>query len=139
MTAFRGLFSRYLSGVASANASQPSQKTGNTFAIPDFAKPVTIALKLLSMIRKSFVIAFDYQLESSSVRLPLIADVEQHHSETWYLVKGLKMAGRPGGAVLPDMKIRRLNGKWVHRDSDKETNLSVIAGEAIDKYEKKMA
>jgi hypothetical protein len=91
------------------------------------------------MIRQKFVIAVDYRLENSSINLSLEADVEQHHSETWYMVKGFRIANRPGGAVLPDMKIRRLNGKWVHRDSEKETNLSVIAGAAIDRYEKSAA
>jgi hypothetical protein len=91
------------------------------------------------MVKQKFTIAFDYQLENSPVHLPLEAEVEQHHSETWYLVKGLRVANRPGGTVLPDMQIRRMNGKWVHKDSEKETNLSVIAGDAIDRYEKRAA
>jgi hypothetical protein len=88
------------------------------------------------MIKQKFAITFNYRLENSSANLPLVADVEQHHSEAWYLITGLKVANRPGGAVLPDIKIRKLNGIWVHRDSEKETNLSVIAGDAIDQYEK---
>jgi hypothetical protein len=78
MTEFHRLFSRYFRQCVSA-----IQKTGNTFAIPDFCKTCDFRLKILSMIRKNFAIAFDYQLEDSSVRLPLLADVEQHHSETW--------------------------------------------------------
>jgi hypothetical protein len=90
------------------------------------------------MIKKKFAITFDYQLENSSVILQLIAVVELYHIQPYYLVNGISVVNRPGGAVLPDMKIRRLDGKWVHRDSDKESTLSAIAGAAIDEYEKKM-
>jgi hypothetical protein len=90
------------------------------------------------MIKKKFAITFDYQLENSSVILQLIAVVELYHVKPYYLVNGISVLNRPGGAVLPDMKIRRLEGKWVHRDSDKESTLSAIAGAAIDEYESKI-
>jgi hypothetical protein len=90
------------------------------------------------MTRKKFAITFDYQLENSSVTLPLIAVVELYQVKPYYLVNGISVLNRPGGSVLPDMKIRRLEGKWVHRDSDKESTLSAIAGAAIDEYERKM-
>ena len=82
------------------------------------------------MSTSSFTIGFDYLLDglSKSIHLKAIATV--HHSETHYVVSAI--TAYSDKAVLPDFDIKKLKGKWVHTDSEKETHLSKAAGEAID-------
>lgn len=37
-------------------------------------------------------------------------------------------------SLLPVLKLKNINGKWVHTDSGKESNISKSVGEAIDSY-----
>jgi hypothetical protein len=75
-------------------------------------------------------IHFDYFIEGYPRAIHLTAIAEIHHSEEHYVVSNVKAhADRP---ALPDFDIKKLDGKWVHIDSEKETYLSRAAGNAID-------
>jgi hypothetical protein len=78
----------------------------------------------------SFTIGFDYLLEGLSKSIHLNAIVTAHHSEKHYIVSTI--TAYSDKAVLPDFDIKKMKGKWVHTDSEKETHLSKAAGEAID-------
>ncbi len=87
------------------------------------------------MINRNYSIAFNFRLEHSNLTIPLTADIEVHHSETYYVVKNFRIQSQKVRSVLPDVRIKKVNGLWVHCDSSKETTLSMEAGQAIDRYE----
>ncbi len=84
---------------------------------------------------RSHSIAFDFLLDNSRVKIELSADVDLHHSQHYYVIRNLKMSRQVQGPVLPDILIKRANGRWVHLESGKETDLSAAVGKAIDEYE----
>jgi hypothetical protein len=87
------------------------------------------------MIKRNYSIAFSFRLDKSNLTIPLTADVEVHHSETFYVIKNFRTQSQKERSVLPDVRIKKANGMWVHCDSGKETTLSMKVGEAIDRYE----
>ena len=54
------------------------------------------------------------------------------HSDGIYLVKDIRAAHKEAGSLLPPVKLKKVNGVWVHSDSLKPTNLSVSIGKALD-------
>jgi hypothetical protein len=87
------------------------------------------------MINKNYCIAFNFRLDHSNLTVPLTADIEVHHSDTFYVVKNFRTKAQKERSVLPDVRIKKANGIWVHCDSGKETTLSMEVGDAIDRYE----
>ena len=87
------------------------------------------------MINRTYTIGFNFRLDHSNLTIPLTADIEIHHSETFYVVKNFRTKSQRERSILPDMRIKKANGMWVHCDSGKETTLSMEVGQAIDKYE----
>ena len=87
------------------------------------------------MINRNYSIAFSFRLDKSNLTIPLTADVEVHHSETLYVIKNFRTQSQKERSVLPDVRIKKANGMWVHCDSDKETTLSMEVGAAIDRSE----
>lgn len=87
-----------------------------------------------------FKIIFDFNLESSMKVMHLQGEVELRHSSPHYKVTRI---GRLGHAnmpeILPDVDIKCVlvdgEKKWVHTDSGKETYLSKIIGDAIEKIQ----
>lgn len=76
------------------------------------------------------IINFDYNIEGYPKSIHLTAVAKLHHSEPHYVVSDVK--AHSDRAALPDFDIKKLEGKWVHTDSEKETFLSKVAGGAID-------
>jgi hypothetical protein len=89
------------------------------------------SIKARYMIQESYSIDFTLRMENSDLTLSLSGDVEQHHSEMYYLIKNFRIAGCPS-PVLPDIELVKMDGNWVHRESRKETNLSETIGQVID-------
>jgi len=87
------------------------------------------------MINRNYSIAFNFRLDHSNFTIPLTADIEVHHSETFYVIKNFRTQSQKEKSVLPDVWLKKMNGIWVHCDSSKETTLSMEVGEAIDRYE----
>jgi hypothetical protein len=84
------------------------------------------------MITSSYSIAFDFPLESSNFTISVIADVEILHSETHYVIRNFRAGPNYDRSVLPDITIKKLDGRWVHIDSEKESRLSITVGNTID-------
>jgi len=88
-----------------------------------------------------FEIQFDFHLGPSGLIIPLKATAELHHSEPYYRIENIQLAGDNPAAnhapVLPEFEIKRVEqdstATWVHCDSEKETLLSIAAGNAIEK------
>jgi hypothetical protein len=87
------------------------------------------------MVTAAYTIAFNFKLENSNLSVPLTAEVEQHHSETYYIVRKFKVASHSRDFVLPNISIKKKNGQWVHVDSEKETRLSTMVGQMIERHE----
>ena len=87
------------------------------------------------MINRTYTIAFNFRLDNSNLTISLTADIEEHHSDTYYVIKNFRTQSQKERSVLPDVRIKKVKGMWVHCDSGKETALSMEVGNAIDKYE----
>ena len=89
---------------------------------------------------RPFEIKFDFPVASSDLKICLNATVELHHSEPFYLVHNFYLTdsqkNKDHHSILPDQQIRRVkrNGSyvWIHKDSEKESHLSIAIGEAIE-------
>ena len=89
---------------------------------------------------RPFEIKFDFPVASSNLKISLNATAELHHSEPYYLVHNFYLAdskkNKDHHSVLPDQQIRRVkrNGSyvWVHKDSEKESELSLAIGAGIE-------
>ena len=90
---------------------------------------------------RPFEIKFDFPVASSDLKISLNATVELHHSEPYYLVHNFYLTdGKKNTdhhSVLPDQQIRRVkrNGSyvWIHKDSEKESELSIAIGVGIER------
>jgi len=89
---------------------------------------------------RPFEIKFDFPVASSNLKISLNATVEFHHSEQYYVVSDFYFTDnkkdRSHHSVLPDQEIKRItkNGlfKWVHKDSEQESELSLAIGSGIE-------
>ena len=80
----------------------------------------------------NYSISFSFAVDAANIRLRLEAEVQEHHSKTYYVVSNFRIPGHGDRTVLPPITIRKENGVWVHKDSGKPTDLSAAAGHAID-------
>jgi hypothetical protein len=89
---------------------------------------------------RPFEIKFDFPVASSNLKISLTATAELHHSEPYYLVQNFYLTDseKKQGfhSFLPDQEIKRIkrNGiyVWVHKDSERESELSLAIGEGIE-------
>ena len=84
------------------------------------------------MTTSTYSIAFEFRVDNSKLIVPLTAEVEVHHSETYYVVKNIQTATAGRRPVLPDLKVKKEKGRWVHLDSEQESDLSVQIGKSIE-------
>ncbi|MHA4811528.1 hypothetical protein ACX0G9_25760 [Flavitalea flava] len=82
-----------------------------------------------------FTITFQYALDGSSIIVPLTAEVQGNPESPFYVVQNFHTQHHREGTVLPAVEIKRLEGFWVHRDSEKESLISQAIGLAIDRKE----
>ena len=94
-------------------------------------------------MRHPFPITFDFALDDSKIIIVLTAIVEFNAEEEYYTVHSfhsLLPDAHPSVShtlsLLPDQQIKPIilhdNRLWVHRDSERESQLSRIIGKAID-------
>jgi hypothetical protein len=91
-------------------------------------------------MEKPFEIIFDFPLATSDLIVSLRATAELHHSEPYFVVNDFHASNAEPDSEhpssLPRQEIKRIKNKkgyiWVHRDSEKETLLSMAIGKAID-------
>lgn len=91
-------------------------------------------------MNQPFEIKFDFPLGQSDLSISLKASVEIHHSEVYYLVDNFHLdrsCSNPNDpSILPNQEIKQIkrgaNRVWVHKDSERESLLSLAIGKAID-------
>ena len=81
----------------------------------------------------SYTIQFNFELDGGRLKVLLEADVEHDTQGIYYLVRSFRLAGQNHTGILPDIRIKKFDGRWVHRDSGWVTALSEAVGEEIDK------
>ena len=85
------------------------------------------------MDQSHFTISFKYELIPASLHVPLNADIELIDRGTC-LVRNIRRPNTDESPLLPVLKLMKTGDCWVHSDSEKESNISRAAGEAIDLY-----
>jgi len=89
---------------------------------------------------RPFEIKFDFPVASSDLKISLNATAELHHSEPYYKVRNFYLTNGEKNnehhSVLPDQEIKQIkrNGSyvWVHKDSERESDLSIAIGAGIE-------
>ena len=90
---------------------------------------------------KPFEIKFDFPVADSTLRIPINAIASLHHSEPYYHVSNfhLEKEKHPAAqhSIFPDQEIKYVkhnsSGAWVHKDSERQSLLSLAIGEGIEK------
>jgi len=90
---------------------------------------------------KPFEIKFDFPVADSTLKISINAIASLHHSEPYYLVTDfhLEKEKHPTAqySIFPDQEIKYVkhnsSGAWVHKDSERESLLSLAIGEGIEK------
>jgi len=87
-------------------------------------------------------IKFDFPVASSNLKISLNATAELHHSEPYFVVHNFYLTnnksdlGHHDHSILPDQEIKRLKREgafvWVHKDSEKESELSLAIGAGLE-------
>src|SRR5580692_4415515 len=83
------------------------------------------------MPKRVNIIEFEAQIDSLTEPIKLVADIEFLPSDSFYRISNFRTINQKKGSVLPTMDIKQKDGKWVHADSEKESYLSIQAGNAI--------
>jgi hypothetical protein len=86
------------------------------------------------MIAQQFSVCIKYMADNGRLVVSLDADVEYNLQRDFYSVKNFRPRGSAGPSVLPEVCIRKNKDRWIHIDSEKETDLSEAIGTAIDAY-----
>ena len=88
-----------------------------------------------------FEIRFEFPLAHSDLTVSLRAAVTVHHSEVYYVVDDFRFAGENYRqrelSLLPAQEIQKVKRDdteiWVHKESQRESQLSIAMGRAIEK------
>ena len=83
----------------------------------------------------TFTISFGFLVDAARQNMTLEADVQEHHSDIFYVVTNFRIPGHGSRPVLPEIRIRKEKGAWVHTDSGQATDLSTAVGKAIEARE----
>jgi hypothetical protein len=91
-------------------------------------------------MNQPFEIKFDFALAHSDLTISLRATAEPHHSELYYVVDNFHFASanskKDDLSIIPAQEIKQIargdTSVWVHRDSERESLLSVAIGKAIE-------
>ena len=80
-----------------------------------------------------FTISFVYEILPGTLQVDLSAGVEMI-SYHCCLVRDIRRVHSNESPLLPEMKLEKKDGRWVHSDSGKESNISRTIGEAIARH-----
>lgn len=91
-------------------------------------------------MEQPFEIYFDFPLANSDLVISLKAIVEIHHSDPYYVIDHFHTAsteaGRNDPSMLPPQELKRIErgdtNVWVHKDSERESILSLAIGKGIE-------
>jgi hypothetical protein len=90
---------------------------------------------------KPFEINFDFPVALSDLKISLKATAELHHSDPYFVVHDFYLANNFKNkahhhSILPDQEVKRIQRgqdfSWVHRDSGRESLLSLAIGAALE-------
>lgn len=89
------------------------------------------------MFTQQYPVNFSYPLdEERAFTIDLAASISwQPYSGTYIVSEFQSMQPTKVDITLPELRIRKRDGIWVHTDSGAETSLSVIVGRAIEAHE----
>ena len=82
------------------------------------------------MAQLPYIIEFDVPIDNSDIIVHLKADVEIN-LKSHFTVSNFRT--KQHETVLPTLVLKYKNGKWVHIDTEQETNLGKIVGKSIEK------
>lgn len=92
-------------------------------------------------MEKQFKIHFNFPLQHSLHTIALQASVTLHHSEPYYVVEAFRFAGvdKDQRSLLPAIQLKNVKigdgiSIWVHKDSERESELSIAIGKAIEAH-----
>jgi hypothetical protein len=77
-------------------------------------------------------IQFNFALDKGRLEVLLEADVEHDDRGILFRVNNFHVPGK-SSTILPEIKIKKIDGHWVHGDSGWQTELSEVVGKAIEK------
>ena len=80
-----------------------------------------------------FTISFVYEIVPESLQVDLSAEIEMTTYDSC-VVRDLRRVNSSETPLLPTMKLEKSDGRWVHSDRGKESNISRTIGEAISRY-----
>lgn len=91
-------------------------------------------------MEQPFKITFDFPVANSGITIHLNATAQLHHSDPYYVIQDFffdnAQSEKAFPSVLPPQEIKVIerdgNRIWVHRDSERESQLSAKIGAAID-------
>ena len=94
---------------------------------------------------KPFEIIFDFPLADPDLIISLKASAEMHHSDPYYVIDNFHLinskSNNRDASILPPQEIKKIqegsSELWVHKDSGRETVLSMALGKAIEETEKR--
>ena len=78
-------------------------------------------------------IQFNFSLDKGPLEVLLEADVQHDDMGVFYRVKNFRMPANSSISILPEIQIKKTDGRWVHSDSGWQTELSKAVGLAIDR------
>lgn len=70
-------------------------------------------------------------VDSLHLRLKGTIDEQPNGS---YTITNIRRTEQENGALLPPIQIKKKGDQWVHTDSEKETDLSLAIGQAIEEH-----
>jgi hypothetical protein len=80
-----------------------------------------------------FTISFVYEILPGTLQVDLNAGIEMVGYDCC-LVRNIRRVHSNESPLLPEMRLEKNNGRWVHSDSGKESNISRTIGEAIIRH-----
>jgi hypothetical protein len=89
---------------------------------------------------QAFRIRFDFPFAHSDLTVSLRASAALHHSDPYFVVDEFYFASAPQESrevsLIPAQELKRIyrdeQPVWVHRDSERESQLSIAIGNAIE-------
>ena len=94
----------------------------------------------MEVMKQRFEIYFDFVIAHSGFIIPLKVTAELHHSVPYYVVDNFDLVdterNENSPSIIPAQEVklikRDLKDVWVHKESERESLLSIAIGKAIE-------
>lgn len=80
---------------------------------------------------KCYTVSFTFDVHDHSLQFPLKADVQLAASGV-YMVTNIRGQHQEEGSLLPPIRLRKVEGRWIFVDMENSSRLSAAIGAAID-------